>query len=347
MEVRIWHRGAIAAAAMVTGVAHADVRSGYNAWQRGDFAAAVTEWRPLAIAGDGDAQFNLGQAYKVGRGVPVDLTQAEMWFRKAADQGHLAARDNLGLVLFQGGKRAEAMPYIEDAAGRGDPRAQYVYATALFNGDLVKQDRVRAYALMTRASAAGTSAASVSLAQMDRALSADERARGLTLARAFEAHATATLPTDRDRPVVGRDEALAGPKPASVSAPPARDAATTKPAVSPAPTKTAATQPPRTPAPIKPAPIKPATIKPAPAGAAAPSGRWKVQLAALSDTARAEALWSGLHTRIGALGPYRSFIVPAGKVVRVQAGPLASRAAAERLCQALRAARQGCVVVAP
>jgi len=341
MEVRIWHRGAIAAAAMMTGVAHADVRSGYNAWQRGDFAAAVTEWRPLAIAGDGDAQFNLGQAYKVGRGVPVDLTQAEMWFRKAADQGHLAARDNLGLVLFQGGKRAEAMPYIEDAAGRGDPRAQYVYATALFNGDLVKQDRVRAYALMTRASAAGTSAASVSLAQMDRALSADERARGLTLARAFEAHATATLPTDRDRPVVKGDEVSTTTKSAAGSTPAAGEAAKTKPAV-PRPPVTIATSPP----PHKP-PVKPAPIKPAPAGAAAPSGRWKVQLAALSDTARAQALWSGLHTRIGALGPYRSFIVPAGKVVRVQAGPLASRAAAERLCQALRAARQGCVVVAP
>ena len=29
------------------------------------------------------------------------------------------------------------MPWIERAADRGDPRAQYVLGTALFNGDLI------------------------------------------------------------------------------------------------------------------------------------------------------------------------------------------------------------------
>ena len=67
-----------------------------------------TEWRKAAIAGDADAQFNLGQAYKLGRGVPVDLPMAESWYRKAALQGHPQAEDNYGLALFQDGKRAEA-----------------------------------------------------------------------------------------------------------------------------------------------------------------------------------------------------------------------------------------------
>ena len=39
-----------------------DVKAGVDAWSRGDFQAAVAEWRPLAIAGDPDAQFNMGQA---------------------------------------------------------------------------------------------------------------------------------------------------------------------------------------------------------------------------------------------------------------------------------------------
>ena len=53
--------------------ARADVKAGVDAWQAGNYPAAVAEWRPLAIAGDADAQFNLGQAYKLGRGVPADL----------------------------------------------------------------------------------------------------------------------------------------------------------------------------------------------------------------------------------------------------------------------------------
>ena len=55
----------------------ADVKSGVDAWQAGDYQTAVAEWRPLAVAGDADAQFNLGQAYKLGRGVPADMVQAE------------------------------------------------------------------------------------------------------------------------------------------------------------------------------------------------------------------------------------------------------------------------------
>src|SRR3546814_21174127 len=103
---------------------------------RSNYQAAGAEWRPLAIAGDADAQFNLGQAYKFGRGVPTDLNQAEAWYRRAAKQGHLQAEDNLGLVLFTANRREEAMTLITRSAARGEPRAQYVLGTAHFNGDL-------------------------------------------------------------------------------------------------------------------------------------------------------------------------------------------------------------------
>ena len=53
--------------------AFADVKDGVDAWTRGDFARAVKEWRGPALKGDPDAQFNLAQAYKLGRGVPADL----------------------------------------------------------------------------------------------------------------------------------------------------------------------------------------------------------------------------------------------------------------------------------
>lgn len=169
------------AASMLTAPAFADVKDGVDAWQRGDYPAAVTEWRPLALAGDADAQFNLGQAYKLGRGVPADLVQAEDWYRRAAKQGHLQAEDNLGLILFTANRRDEAMPFIIHSAARGEPRAQYVLGTAHFNGDLAAQDWPRAYALTKRASDAGLGIASARLVQLDKLIPLEQRQRGLAM----------------------------------------------------------------------------------------------------------------------------------------------------------------------
>ena len=121
------------AAALIgmTGAAAAqDVQSGIAAWQAGDYSKAIGEWRPLADAGNADAQFNLAQAYRLGRGVPQNLNLAEQWFERAARQRHEQAGASLGLLLFQNGRAREAMPWLQAAAQRGDPRAQYVFGTA-------------------------------------------------------------------------------------------------------------------------------------------------------------------------------------------------------------------------
>ncbi len=159
----------------------ASVKDGVDAWEKGEYQQAVAAWRPLALAGNPDAQFNLGQAYKLGRGVPADLGQAEAWYRRAADQGHLQAEDNLGLVLFTANRREEAMPMITRSAQRGEPRAQYVLGTAQFNGDLATQDWPRAYALTKRASDAGLSIASARLAQLDQLIPLEQRQAGLAM----------------------------------------------------------------------------------------------------------------------------------------------------------------------
>ena len=164
----------------------ADVKAGVDAWGRGDYQTAISEWRGPAAKGDADAQFNLGQAYKLGRGVPQDLVEAEKWYRKAAEQGHLQASDNYGLVLFQSNRRAEALPYLQASAQRGEPRAQYVLGTGHFNGDFVEKDWIKAYALMTRASAQQLPQATKNLAQMDRFIPIEDRRRAIELAGQME-----------------------------------------------------------------------------------------------------------------------------------------------------------------
>src|ERR1043165_7026486 len=89
------------------------VKAGIEAWQRADYADAVAIWRPLAEKGDPDAAFNLGQAYRLGRGVPTNLATAKTWFERSADKGHVDAQTTLGLLLFQNGDQAEGLRWLK------------------------------------------------------------------------------------------------------------------------------------------------------------------------------------------------------------------------------------------
>ncbi|WP_413061076.1 SPOR domain-containing protein [Sphingomonas carotinifaciens] len=311
--------------------AGADVKAGVDAWSRGDYKAAVEQWRGPAVAGDPDAQFNLAQAYKLGRGVPLDPALAESWFRKAAQQGHEQAQDNYGLALFQSGKKGDAVPWLEKSVGRGEPRAQLVLGTMLFNGDGVARDYPRAYALMTRASQAGLNAASETLLQMDQYITPADRERGTRLAQQYAAQARTLAPrptlaaTPAATPPAPRQPAIrTTPLPASSPVAPKPTPVAAKPAPAPKPTPVAA---------------KPTPVAAKPAAAPAKSGAWRIQLGAFRDRANAEAQWGKVRARLTGAQP---FYVPAGGVTRLQAGGYATRAAATQAC-----ARSGvpCVVV--
>ena len=295
------------------------VKLGVDAWTQGNYGKAATIWRPLAIAGDPDAQFNMGQATKLGRGVPIDLTAALEWYRKAAAQGHHRAEDNYGLLLFQQNRRAEAMPYIRKSADRGDPRAQYLLGTALYNGDLAARDWVRAYALMTRASRAGLPQAANSLATMDQYIPEAQRQQGLALATQIEQNNS----------------------PAMASNAPVAAAAATPPPVAPTPVYV-----PPAPKPVAlaaPAKAAEATQKPA----AAPGGKWRVQLGAFGTDDAAKKLWASLKGKVTRLSSYQPYLVKGGNITRLQAGPLASQAEADKLCSAVKAAGADCLIKKP
>jgi len=340
-----------------------DVKAGVDAWAQGDYRKAVEEWRGPAVAGDADAQFNLAQAYKLGRGVPLDPTLAESWFHKAAVQGHIQATDNYGLALFQSGKKAEAAPWLEKSIAHGEPRAQLVLGTMLFNGDGVPRDYPRAYALMTLASQAGLQAASQTLAQMDQYITPPDRQHGVELAQQYRAR-LAALPTPA---ASGPKRVTVGTEPTPVKATDtlARTAAQTRPTVQPVPvtpsrpatsgygasypapgTPASQTPPVREEAadlidrrkPVAPPPA-PRPAKPTPARAT--SGPWRIQLGAFRDRGNADALWQRVRGRLSGAQPN---FVTAGGVTRLQAGGYANRVAAQAACSR---SGQPCVVVAP
>src|SRR3954451_20999761 len=103
-------------ASLATSVSAQSVGAGIDAWQKADYGTAVSIWRPLAEQGDADAQFNLGQAYRLGRGVPIDLGAAQIWFERAAAKGHVDAQTTLGLLLFQNGNHTGAVRWLKAAS---------------------------------------------------------------------------------------------------------------------------------------------------------------------------------------------------------------------------------------
>src|SRR5476651_1066304 len=69
---------------------------------RGDYAAALQLYRPLAAGGHTTAQAKLGILYENGLGTPQNYTEAVKWYRLAAEKGFGGAQNNLG-VMYQNG----------------------------------------------------------------------------------------------------------------------------------------------------------------------------------------------------------------------------------------------------
>ena len=89
----------------------ADFQAGLEAAERGDYATALKEWRPLAERGDTFAQYNLGRMYYYAKGVTQDYAAAVQWFRLAAEQGDALAQYNLGVMY--GNKNGVSQDYVQ------------------------------------------------------------------------------------------------------------------------------------------------------------------------------------------------------------------------------------------
>lgn len=307
------------------------VKAGIDAWQKADYAAAVAIWRPLAEKGNADAEFNLGQAYRLGHGVPTNLAAAKTWFERAAAQGHIDAETTLGLLLFENGDQAEALKWLKQAADRDEARAQLVYGTALVNGDGIAQDPALGYGYVSRAAAQGLAPAKETLEQLDGLLPIPDRKRGSTLAREIASNARALNSAP--------GKAAAAPKPMKPVQTAKAKAASEPPAMPP---KELSATPPKpavtTVAPVRKA-LPPAvtTVAPVRKGsppAVAASGAWRIQLGAFSQKRSAEALFAKVAGK-AALSGRHAFYVPVGAITRLQVGPFETKGAAQAACNAV------------
>lgn len=354
----------------------AQVRAGVDAWTGGDYDAAVKAWQGPAAKGDADALFNMGQAYKLGRGTPKDLPKAEAMYGKAASLGHIRAADNYGILLFQTGRQQAAVPWLQTAADRGEPRAMYVLGIAAYNGDFAPKDWIKAYALITRAAGTGLPQAISSLATMNETIPLAQRQMGVSLAGELERKATET----RGRQLAAADLGTAGgpgpmsPRPPKLSLPAARSvpAARSMPGsleqidlppsapvngdygdpvgkeadYAPPPAPRPAVPKPTVPKPVvsKPATAIPIIAKPFMPRPVSDSGPYRIQLGAFGIKANADALWSRVRGRAEIAGHPRADL--GNPVTRLLANGY-SQAGAQRACAALKAGGFACLVINP
>lgn len=95
---------------------------------RGDYSEALRLLQPLAEHGNAEAQFQLGQMYVFGEGVPKDLEEGFRWVRRAAEQGHAKARFQLGQMYYFGvgvpGDLQAGLIWVRKAAKQGHAGAR-------------------------------------------------------------------------------------------------------------------------------------------------------------------------------------------------------------------------------
>ena len=145
--------------------ARLDDNAARAAYNRGDYATAVREFRPLAEQGHAPSQFNLGVLYATGQGVAQDYAEAVRWYRKAAAQGDAKAQNNLGLMYRNGRGVArdyrEAVKWCRRAAEQGRARAQNNLGVMYDMGRGVPQDHSEAVRWWSKAAEQGHAAEAV------------------------------------------------------------------------------------------------------------------------------------------------------------------------------------------
>lgn len=143
---------ALGGAAVPAADMDSDLRSGMQAYDAGDYAAALAQLRPLAeIARDPQAEYLIGTMYSHGEGVRRSPRTAARFYEAAARQGNADAAFALGFLLYYGqgeegsadavaAQPAAAAQWFAQAAQRGNASAEYFLGHMFMTGDGASKD---------------------------------------------------------------------------------------------------------------------------------------------------------------------------------------------------------------
>jgi len=145
-------------------------QSGLQAYEHGNYRVAERHWRQLAQQGHMAAQFNLGLMFHHGTGVGKNPKEAVDWYRRAAEQGHTNAQYSMGYSFAMGMGFAtdmeQAVEWWQRAAGNGSVEAQYSLGLVYAQGLGIEQNSVQAVKWWQHAANQGNAAAQFNLGVM-------------------------------------------------------------------------------------------------------------------------------------------------------------------------------------
>ena len=116
--------------------------------------------------GSASAAYQLGRVWRDSLGVPADDDKAEMWFRRAAEDGHSSAQYALAKMLHQQGQVDEAIPWYEQSAEGGNPFAAYQLGKLHLTGENVLKDVAKTVDYLTDAAEQGNAQAQYILGKL-------------------------------------------------------------------------------------------------------------------------------------------------------------------------------------
>src|SRR5262249_27432315 len=117
------------------------LRAALATYAREDYVDAARQFTRLARSRDIEAQYRLGLLYAQNKGVLGNIGDAIVWYRRAAEQGHVEAQYQLSLAHFFGGHAHWDVPRWYDSAAEIDKSAADSNLELIFpNGIGVPQD---------------------------------------------------------------------------------------------------------------------------------------------------------------------------------------------------------------
>ncbi len=197
----------------------------FAAYERKDYRTAFAGFKKLAEQGFASAQYNLGNMYRNGRGVPKDEQQAVPWYRKAAEQGLADAQLQLGFMYANGQgvpkDEQQGVVWYRKVAEQGDARAQYNLGLMYYHGQGAPKDDQSAYFWWLLASAQGHQDAVHNRDIAERRLSPEQRAAAQASARNWRpktAAQSSNVPGGSTAGAGGSNAAPSRPAPATAQA---------------------------------------------------------------------------------------------------------------------------------
>ncbi|PPR79353.1 MAG: Secretory immunoglobulin A-binding protein EsiB [Alphaproteobacteria bacterium MarineAlpha2_Bin1] len=126
------------------------IKEGTQARVKGDYRKALKILKPLAVKGNSEAQYQMGEMLRKGQGLPQNHKYALSYFVKSAKQKNVNAEYRLGSMYNEGWgvkyNQTKALYWWKKAAFHGHTDAQMQLSIAYFKGRGVERSFINSYA---------------------------------------------------------------------------------------------------------------------------------------------------------------------------------------------------------